>query len=94
MGKLMRGMSLCVLVLAMVYMSNELADISAFYSEEPHEENTVVCRATIDDDFVDNKVMVVIKNSYSLKFKSYSADDLADVGCSSVEDLSTATARK
>lgn len=45
-------------------------------------------------DYADNRVIVVMKNSASLKFKDYTLNDFKEYGCQGISDLSTATAQK
>lgn len=45
--------------------------------------------ATLENDFADDRVLVVLNNKASLKFKSYSVSDFAEVKCAAVRDLST-----
>lgn len=52
-------------------------------------ESKVFSAATLDEDFADNHVLVVLNNKASLNFKSYSAADFKEVKCVAVQDLSS-----
>lgn len=49
---------------------------------------------SLEDDFAEDRVIVVMSNKVSLKFNNYCATDFSKYGCKSVRDLSTATANK
>ena len=57
-------------------------------------EPKVHSNATLDDDFADNRVMVVLNNAASLKLKTYTAADFPEIQCASVNDFSTAAAAR
>ena len=57
-------------------------------------EPKVYSTATLEDDFADNRVVVVLNNAASLKLKTYTAADFPEIQCKSVEDLSTASAAR
>lgn len=85
--------SLCALCMALALVLIPVSTLDAFaQSTEAELEEKVLCTATIDDEFTDDKVAVVIKNEHSLKFKKYKTSDFASVGCIAVRDLSTAAA--
>ena len=50
-------------------------------------EEKVFCNASLADDFVDNQVIVIIKNATSLKFNEYTAADFPEISCSKVVDI-------
>ena len=80
------------------------ASQSAQGSEESTEESTepvlgvkeekIYCTATLEDDFADDCVLVVITNIASLKFKKYTAADFPEIQCIAVQDLSTAATER
>lgn len=55
----------------------------------PINQEKIYCDATIEDDFADDSVMVVLQNDASLQFRTFSEKDFWEVGCVSVTDLST-----
>ncbi len=63
-------------------------------NEYTSSEEKIYCKATIDDDFANNRILVVLKNNESLKLKSYSSDSFFGINCKSVESLTTATDKK
>lgn len=63
-------------------------------NEYTSSEEKIYCKATIDDDFANNRILVVLKNNESLKLKSYSSDDFYGITCKSVKSLTTSTDKK
>ncbi len=57
-------------------------------------EEKIFSTATLDDDFADDRVMVVLTNAASLKLKAYKSSDFSEIQCTSVNDLSTAAAAR
>ncbi len=58
------------------------------------QEQKSFCSATMDDDFEDDKVIVVLNNITSLNCKTYTTSDFPEISCSDVEDLSSATVER
>lgn len=81
--------SLC-LALALVLIPVSTVNAFALNDDQGTKEEKVLCEATLSDDFAEGRVAVVLKNAVSLKLKDYKASDFAEVGCKTVEDLSTA----
>lgn len=52
-------------------------------------EPKVFSTATLENDFADNHVLVVLNNKSSLNFKTYSTSDFKEVKCSAVNDLTS-----
>jgi len=50
-------------------------------------EEKVYCKSTIEDDFADDEVLLVLNKAASFSFKEYSPADFPEVDCGSVEDL-------
>lgn len=83
------------LVLALVICIGMTSTVLA--SIAPITDNTVIdnvaeakvySNATIEDDFADDCVLVVLSNSASLEFKTFSSDAFSEIDCTDVEDLS------
>lgn len=47
-------------------------------------EQKYICKATLDDDFEDDSVIVQFTNEASLKFKEYTTDDFKNLGVASI----------
>ncbi len=85
----------CLLIIALALAIGNIGFIPAVDATDTKKEETKVFdTATKDDNFVDNRVMVVLNHEASLKFKSYSTKDFPEVACKSVRNLSTAAAEK
>lgn len=48
-------------------------------------EQKYICKATLDDDFEDDSILVRFTNKASLEFKVYTIDDFANLGVKSIE---------
>lgn len=55
-------------------------------AEEISEEK-VYCNVTIDDNFTDNEVLVVLTNEESLEFNEYTVNDFGEINCIAIDDL-------
>ena len=53
----------------------------------------IYCKATLDDDFAEDTVLIVLTNEASLEsvYYDYIPADFAEIGCVEVQDLSSAT---
>ena len=51
------------------------------------KEEKIYSTATLEDDFADDKVLVVLTNKASLSSKNYSVNDFAEVRCTDVRNL-------
>lgn len=83
-----------VIVLLLCAVSPVFAINTNMENEYTSSEEKIYCKATIDDDFAGNRILVVLKNNESLKLKSYSSDSFFGINCKSVESLTTATDKK
>ena len=96
----MRKLISIVLVLSLMTMLTGVAsaieageDVApALYTSSGEEK--VYCNATVEDDFAENRVMVVLSNDASLKFSAYEAENFSEIACAGVQDLSQASGRK
>lgn len=50
-------------------------------------ETKIYSQASIEDDFVDNHVLVVLTNEASLKFKTYTPADFPEITCAKMTEL-------
>lgn len=62
---------------------------TAAESKDIYSEEKVYSEATLDDDFADNRILVVLKNGASLDFKNHDVLDFSDIECKSVRSMST-----
>ena len=53
----------------------------------------IYCKATLDDDFAEDTVLIILTNEASLEsvYYDYIPADFAEIGCVEVQDLSSAT---
>lgn len=61
------------------------------YSIYDGPEEKIFCDATIDDDFEDGLVLIVLSKEATLSFKTYTPTDFADINCLRVADLTELT---
>ncbi|MBR2109155.1 MAG: S8 family serine peptidase [Ruminococcus sp.] len=57
--------------------------------ETDYKEEKIICKATLDDDFADDKVIVVLNHKTSLELKDYTPEDFKQVNAESVENLTS-----
>ncbi len=92
----MRKQIVCCLLISVLLLA--IINISLVFSEEAANtekvENKISDPAPIEDNFEDNRILVVITHEESLKFKNYSEKDFPEIACKSVENLSTAAAER
>ncbi len=52
-----------------------------------NNEELIVCNATLEEDFLDDSIIVVLKHDVSLMFKTYLCNDFDEINCINVDDL-------
>lgn len=92
----MRKRTICFLLIIVLVLAvcSTGCGLSLENTDGKKEETKVFDTATVEDNFVDNRVMVVLTHEASMEFKSYSAADFPEIACKSVKNLSTAAAEK
>lgn len=93
MRKSICGVYALIVVIAMAIIPIKTSNVFAYVVDSNSLEEKVSCTATIEDDFSEERVLILMKNSESLKFKKYDADSFSEIGCVTVKDLSVATAK-
>lgn len=63
----------------------EIIEVDDALVESEKAEEKYICKATIEDDFEDDAVLVMFNNKTSLEFKEYKASDFKGIGVVSVE---------
>ncbi len=92
---MLRKMISCLLIIALMLTVGKVSIIIPVGAIDADKtEAKVLDTATMEDDFTDDCVMVILTNTESLKFRSYTASDFPEVACKSVEDLSSASAAR
>ena len=61
-------------------------DEGAYYADYK-EDKKIICEATLEDNFAENGVLVVLNRETTLSFKTYTSEDFAETKCSKVTDL-------
>ena len=51
-------------------------------------DEKVYCNATLDDEFTDDGLLVVLSNEASLQFQEFKSSDFPEIGCLAVTDYS------
>ena len=57
----------------------------------PLSEEKVYCNATLEDDFADDRVVVLLSNKASTSLHTYTKADFAGIGCTEVQNLTQYT---
>ena len=61
-------------------------NVSVFASDDVEDSiEKVYCEATIDDDFTDNEILIVVTPENN--FREYAVNDFSAIGCIDIEDL-------
>lgn len=81
-----------VLLLAYIIIGNH-ADISAYTNNISIEEKSY-CNVSLDENFADDTVLIVLNKNASTDFKTYSPSDFPEVRCLFVEDLTEGVVEK
>ena len=68
-----------------------LLTVSVFAFGTTHTEEKVYCTATLEDDFAEDSVLVMMTNKASLELKMHTPADFPEVRCIAVNDLSSYT---
>ena len=58
---------------------------------ETNEEKKSICNATLDDNFEDNKILVVLKQKNFTELRDYTPEDFSEVNCINVTNLTQNT---
>ena len=82
-SKMYKNLLLFIFVLLIIVC---FSTISVNASTENNGE-VLVCDATLADDFLDDSIIVVLKNDFSLISKTYLCNDFKEINCINVEDL-------
>lgn len=67
--------------------------ISAYNDNTGIEEKSF-CHVSLDEDFADDTVLIVLNKNASAVFKNYLPSDFSEVGCSNIEDLTEGVVEK
>ncbi|MBE6976053.1 MAG: peptidase [Ruminococcaceae bacterium] len=85
--------ALLVISLMVVFMGTSVSNAaeveSAYLENHSTIREKVLCTATINDNFTENEIIVVIQPNWNEKV--YNADDFSDIGCLAVRELAGAT---
>ncbi len=80
-SKMYRNLLSFIVVLLIIF---GFSTISVNASTENNGE-VLVCDATLADDFLDDSIIVVLKNDFSLISKTYLCNDFKEINCINVE---------
>lgn len=72
-------------------IDKDLKSIVKYYDSRFWKEEKIYCQTTIDDNFTDDIVIVVMSHKLSMKFKDYTEEDFANIGCEKIKDYSDAS---
>ncbi|MBQ8292932.1 MAG: hypothetical protein IJX78_03875, partial [Bacilli bacterium] len=71
--------------LVMMLLLFSVLTICTFYNNitkaEGETEEKIYCDATIDDEFTDNEILIVLTNEESLKFSEYTVNSFSEINC-------------
>ncbi|MBQ2825249.1 MAG: S8 family serine peptidase [Clostridia bacterium] len=67
---------------------------SPYIESNVFEEETVLCHATIDDNFRDDSLIVIFKNKDSKNLETYNTDFFPEITATSIQDLTSHSKKK
>lgn len=85
---------LCVSASDTTKIDNETFEYVNNISEMSELEEKILCDATVEDDFEDDSIIVVFKNSKSLKLNAHTTKSFPEISSDSVKDLTSYTKSK
>lgn len=59
------------------------------FSQSNDQEDRIICHATIDDNFSENEILVVLNKENSKIIRKYESYDFSEINCISVQDLTS-----
>jgi len=65
-----------------------LASFLFVSAQQERFEEKIYCKATIDDDFTDDRVIIVLNRETTRQFREYTTEDFPEIDCVQVYDLS------
>ena len=82
-----------ILVLCLIGHSFILSAVAEEATIETDEQK-IYSNATIEQDFSDRRVIVVMNNEASLELNDYTVEDFSEINCKEIQDFSSATKLK
>ena len=82
-------MTICLITPVLSVTSNRIDSDSKISAEAK-----VYSKATLDDQFADDGVLVVLSNKASLQFQEFKSSDFSEIGCIAVTDYSSVFGEK
>ena len=81
-----------LIVLCLIFaLTAGLQNIFVFAAEDNFAEEKFFCTATVNDDFTDDCVLIVLNKQETMQFKTYSVEDFPEVDCEAVIELTEST---
>lgn len=94
-----RSLKITALLLSLVFLFLSFSNAFSFEAsasnadvDTPIVDKKVISTTTIEDDFADNAILVVLSKKETQKFKSYTREDFDGLEIANVEDLTASTA--
>lgn len=94
-----RSLKITALLLSLVFVFLSFSNAFSFEAsasnadvDTPIVDKKVISTTTIEDDFADNAILVVLSKKETQKFKSYTMEDFDGLEIANVEDLTASTA--
>ena len=80
-------MKKCILSISALFFL-VLASFLLVSAQQEVFEEKIYCKATIDDDFTDDRVIIVLNLETTRQFREYTTEDFPEIDCAQVYDLS------
>ena len=69
----------------------DLPMLNAYAKNNPMLEEKIFSTATLDDEFAEDRVLIVMSNQASLQFNQYDEEDFDEIDCKIASNLSSST---
>ncbi len=82
-----------ILFLCTIFTSSQIIMVKAKTENDSGLEK-IYCQATIDDNFAEDRVLLVLQKGEQIVFRDYTVSDFSSVNCVSVEELTSGRTQK
>lgn len=79
-------MKKCIWAISALFFLMSASFLFVLAQQEEFEEK-IYCKATIDDDFTDDRVIIVLNREITRQFRKYTPEDFPEIDCAQVYDL-------
>lgn len=89
-----KALILSFTMLLTTLVANFLTFATNVQAEEKESIEKIYCEATLEDDFANDTVLLMLQQSREIVFKDYTTEDFPSINCVSVDDLTSGRTQK